>query len=278
MLQRIMLPTDGSLEGERALPYAQAIATSQGAEILLVQVVQLPLMINDEYEGGAGWQQAFETFESLAQANLDTLCERFRAANVGVQQTRLLGYAASALLDFEREHKPDLVVMATHGRTGLARFALGSIADRIVRHGTAPVLLVRTETSEVRLETALIMLDGSGLAEESLKAAKLLAGHPLRKVILFEAVTDSADRRPAATYLEGVAARLAKHEIQSEIMTDMGDPTLLFEKAASGADFVILSTHGRGGIDRFRHGSVAERVVHGSTKPVLLMRAGVVPE
>jgi nucleotide-binding universal stress UspA family protein len=278
MLKRIMLPTDGSPESDRAIPYARIIAREQGAEILLIQVVQLPMMINDEYEGGEAWQQTLGAFEEIAQSNLDNLSSTLRADGIEVRAEKVLGYPAGALLDFEAEHQPDLVVMGTHGRTGIARFALGSVADRMVRHGTTPVLLVREGPAEPRLDHAFVMLDGSGLAEEALKAVKLLAGHPLHTLTLFQAVSDTTDRRPAATYLEGVAARLAKHDLSTRVMTDIGDPGLLFEKAANDADVIVLATHGRGGVDRYRHGSVAERVVHESTKPVLLTRAGILPD
>lgn len=153
--------------------------------------------------------------------------------------------------------------MGTHGRTGLTRLALGSVADRMVRAGTAPVLLVR-EAEPSTLRSALVMLDGSGLAEEALEAVKL-----------FEAVDDARDRRPATTYLEGVASQLAGSGLTAEAIVDVGDPAALVHQAAEGADLVALCTHGRGGLDRFRHGSVAERVVRDSKKPVLLVRAAV---
>lgn len=278
MIKRIMLTTDGSITGERAVPYAQLIAAAQGAEVLIAQVVDLPLLVSEDYEGGADWTGILETLEATADANLEALGGRLRTAGINAEPSRLIGSPAGALLDFEKEKEPGLVVMASHGRTGFARFALGSVADRIVRHGTAPVLLVRDAMPEARLDTALVMLDGSGLAEEALKAAKLLAGQPLQTVKLFQAVTDPIDRKPAKTYLEGVAARLAKIELDADVSTDIGDPTVLFEQASEGTDFTILATHGRGGLDRIRHGSVAERVVHESRKPVLLMRAGLIPE
>ena len=278
MLKQIMVPTDGSLESERAVPFAEKLAKANDAEVLLVQSVDLPLLLSEEYEGGTDWTQTLDLFTATAQANLDTLTSRLESDGVKTTAIRLVGSPAGALLDFEKEHQPDVVVMATHGRRGFARFALGSVADRMVRHGVAPVLLIRDAIPGAKLDSALVMLDGSGLAEEGLKAVKRLAGHPLQKVKLFRAVADPTDRRAAMSYLVGVDARLAKHDLNVDTLVDIGDPTVLVNRAGEDTDFVILTTHGRGGLDRFRHGSVAERIVRQSKKPVLLMRADILPE
>ncbi|MBI4213390.1 MAG: universal stress protein [Chloroflexi bacterium] len=275
MLTRILVPTDGSPFSDRAIPLAQAVASSQGGEVLLVQVVELPVLAGegDSYAQGQAFQQTFDLLQQLARANLERLSARFRGAGILVESSQLLGNAAESLLDFEKEHDPDLVVMATHGRSGVLRFALGSVADRMIRHGTAPVLLVRNEPEEPTLEKALVMLDGSGVAEEALEIAKVLAGHPLHQVELLQVVSDPRDRGPAATYLQGVARQFATTGIRTTIRVEIGDPRVIIEAESHDVDLVILCTHGRGGIDRFRHGSVAESVVRQSTKPVLLVRA-----
>ena len=187
------------------------------------------------------------------------------------------GSPAAVLLDVEREQNIDLVVMGTNGRSGLARFALGSVADRMVREGTRPVLLARTPELEPALKTALLMLDGSGVAEEAVPMVKTLAGRPIEIVKLFRAVDDVVDRGAAHTYLEGVSRHLAAEGVKTEITVDVGDPTILVRQAAQDTDLVVLSTHGRGGFDRFRHGSVADRVVRETEQPVPLIRVGMAP-
>jgi nucleotide-binding universal stress UspA family protein len=178
------------------------------------------------------------------------------------------------LLDLEQAEQPDLVVMATHGRTGLARFALGSIADRLVREGTVPVLLVRRATPvDATLETAVVMLDGSGLAEQALPTAEALMGKPLQSVTLFRSVSHSNDREAARTYLTTVAERFAGGSGGVQVIVDVGDPRHTIERVAHDHDLIILCTHGYGGFDRLRHGSVAEAVVRNVDNPVLLVRA-----
>jgi nucleotide-binding universal stress UspA family protein len=165
--------------------------------------------------------------------------------------------------------------MATHGRTGLARFALGSVADRMVREGSVPVLLVRSATSTTtKLESALVMLDGSGVAEHMLPMVEQLAHTPLQSVTLFRVVADPDDLGAALKYLQGVTARLEPSGLHVAAVVDVGDPRRIVRKAASRLDLVILCTHGRSGFDRLRHGSVAESVLREVDRPTLLVRAG----
>lgn len=265
MLHRIMVPTDGSPESERALPLAKQLALAHEADLVLVFIIDQPPLAMGRYPG--------PDLEEMAAAHLSALEASLAAEGVRVRSTQERGPTAATLLDRERAENPDLLVMATHGRTGLARFALGSVADRMVREGTAPALVVRRSTPVAhKLETALLMLDGSGLGEAALALTERLAGKPLRAVTLFRVVSAPQDRGAAETYLEGAAARLSKLDLQTRTTVELGDPRHVAERAARGHDFVILATHGRGGFDRWRHGSVADYVVRYVDRPVLLVR------
>jgi nucleotide-binding universal stress UspA family protein len=273
-MQRILVPTDGSPESEQAIPVAEQIASAQSAEVVLVQVVQFPVLTGtDEWTSPEFYEQITDAMTADAQANLDRIGARFQISGIKVTPLLLRGSPAYGLLEAEREQHPELVVMSTHGRTGLARFALGSVADRVVREGSVPVLLVRAADTSEPIRSALIMLDGSGVAEAAVPAIQMLAGRPLKRVKLFRAVTDMADRGAARTYLDGVASRLSSGGMEIEIAVDVGDPSMLVERAAEGVDLVVLATHGRGGVNRLRHGSVAESIVRQVAKPVLLVRA-----
>jgi nucleotide-binding universal stress UspA family protein len=275
MIERILVPTDSSAESAQAVPIAMKIARAQGAEVLLLQVLPYPLIM-DAYTnvGPDVYQQVLDAAEEEARENLARLEAQLTDHGVRVGTTFLHGNVDAVLIDTEREQNIDLVIMGTHGRSGLARFALGSVADRMVREGTKPVLLARAREVEPALKSALLMLDGSGVAEEAVSMAKTLAGRPIEHLILYRAVDDPSDRRAAHTYLEGVSGHLAGEHLEIDITVEVGDPTVLIRQAAKGADLVVLSTHGRGGFDRFRHGSVADRVVREAEKPVLLVRAG----
>jgi len=283
-MERILFPTDGSDLSERALEVATELAHAHRAELVLVRVVE-PLRWVDTDAGGMGpydsmtpdaYDQVHAALIEEAQARLDELTDKLRGPDVRLRTVVLHGFAANELLLFELQEIPDLVVMASHGRTGLARFALGSVADRLVREGTTPVLIVRSfqdETSKVG--TALVPLDGSPTAEQSLALVQALAGRPLRAVELFRAVETSDEIAAALAYLKGVAATIATEGLEIITRVKIGNAAEAIEAEAQPVDLVVIATHGLGGFDRVRHGSVAERAMRHMTKPVLLVRIGL---
>jgi nucleotide-binding universal stress UspA family protein len=277
MLEKILVPTDGSPESEKALAIAQRIAQAQGAELLLARAaepVSGAFAAVDEGASAEMYATVSQQIEEEAQDGLQSLEARLTAEGYRARTVLLRGPAAGALLDCEAKENPDLVVMASHGRGGLARFALGSVADRLVREGRCPVLVVRRSGADAgRMERALVMLDGSGLAEEVLPVVEALAGKPITAVRLFRVVADPTDREAALTYLQGVAARLAGRFASVETVVDTGEPRHVVARAAEEMDVVALCTHGRSGFDRLRHGSVAEFVTREVDKPALLVRA-----
>jgi nucleotide-binding universal stress UspA family protein len=277
MIEKILVPTDGSPDSEKALAIAQRIAQAHGAELLLARAAEPVSSAYSTVHEGVGaelYATASQEIEAEAQRGLQELDARLSAQGSRTRTVLLRGTAAGALLDCEAREAPDLVVIASHGRGGLARFALGSVADRLVREGHCAVLVVRrTGPDSNRMERALVMLDGSGLAEEVLPEVEALAGKPITAVRLFRVVADPSDREAALNYLRGVAARLASHFESVETVVDTGEPRRLVARAAEDVDVVALCTHGRSGFDRLRHGSVAEYVTREVDKPALLVRA-----
>jgi nucleotide-binding universal stress UspA family protein len=262
------------------LGIAQTLATAQGAELLLLQVLDPTTWARaataEEAIAVDIYVQIQEEAQSGAQAHLAELEARVRAAGGRVRSAVLEGPPSATLLDYEAQERADLLVMATHGRSGLARFALGSVTDRMIREGTAPVLVIRRSAAvEHPLERALVMLDGSSLSEEALPLVEALAGKPLRSATLFRAVRDPQNHAAAVAYLEGHASKLAREGFTVDIRAEDGEPRQLVERIAQEYDLVVVCTHGRGGFDRLRHGSVAEHVTREIDKPALLVRAGM---
>jgi nucleotide-binding universal stress UspA family protein len=277
MFKRLLVPTDGSPLSVRAFALTETLARAQAAEVILAQVVEAPPWMGlgpDANMDAEVYQQLVDDLDQTATAHLARA--QARLAEVGVRsRTALLhGFPAAELLEYEEASDSDLVVMSTHGRTGLARFALGSIADTLLREGTAPVLLVRAFAPALcALESALVPLDGSPLAEQALPAVRSLAQRPLRKVELLRVIQRPEERSAASDYLERIAPGLREYGLQVEISIREGFPSDIIRGAAAGVNLVVLGTHGRGGFDRLRHGSVADRAMRELATPVLLIRA-----
>ncbi len=302
MLQSILVPLDGSVFAEQALPLAASIARRSGAALRLLRVVP-PLadyffwapLPGDPLEAELRQQHRSE-----AQDYLDGVVARLKKAGAGVISREVLeeedGISESIGADVAR-NGVNLVVITTHGRGTAARVWLGSIADKLVRSLPVPVLLVRSSehphvvadlNQQLALQHLLIALDGTPLAERILQPAidlgtAMSADYTLVTVVRspwtaltrHQAQQIEDQRRKAGDYLEKVAERLRAKEARAQTRVCVADepaPALLQQAAASGADLIALETHGRGGLGRLLLGSVADKVVRGSSIPVLIGR------
>jgi len=277
MLQRILVPIDGSPLSERALSLTETFARAHDAEVMLARVVEPtigfgfepgPITTADVY------QEIEDAVDHSAEQHLETLVARLIAKSVRARGNLLRGNPGLMLLDCEQTMHADLVIIGTHGRSGLARLALGSVADQLMREGTAPVLLVRSQSPALgAADTALVPLDGSVIAEQALQLVKELAGQPLRCVHLLRVIENTDDQGGAIRYLEGVQQELVALGLEVHVSIQIDDPATAIAREAAHTHLVILCTHGRGGFARLRHGSVAVQVIHKCAIPTLVVRA-----
>ena len=143
--RRILVPLDGSPVAEQILPSVTTVAHALGAELVLFQVL---------IAHASGWmdgewyfpvQGVLDMAEEDAEAYLSTVAGRLEEQGLDVATATSMGPVASCIVEYAEANHVDLIAMGTHGRTGLARWALGSVADRVLRAGGTPILLVRAQ-------------------------------------------------------------------------------------------------------------------------------------
>lgn len=297
MIRSILVPLDGSSFSEQALPLAMKVARASGARLHLVQVHEPPVLpVNPE-----GASMAFAEWESaIRQAeeeNLRAVANRCMEAGVAVARAELLeAPVANALSTYAHEVGVDLVVMTTHGRGGISRAWVGSVADAVARRCSAPVLLIRPplERTGADLGHILIPLDGSELSEQVIEAAVALgvltgARYTLLRVALpvpslpirVELPADeqrALEERQRAEILQELdraaePLRVRGYRVDTMVVHDESPALAILECAGQvGADLIALATRGRGGWSRIALGSVADKVMRGAVVPVLLYR------
>jgi nucleotide-binding universal stress UspA family protein len=186
MFKRMVVPLDGSIRAEGAIPVAARIARASGGTIILLQVVTIPLEIGSQVIPLSGFSSS--TMEKDIDAATNYLAAIARSEHldgVEVKMKVLTGVAAPTILDVVVEEQADLVVICSHGDTGIKRWMLGSVAQKIARQSTVPVLVLRQDGSvptssypdhlrPLRALMALVALDGSALAEAALLPAATL--------------------------------------------------------------------------------------------------------
>ena len=141
--RHILVPLDGSKVAEQVLPAVTPIARALGCEMTLFQVPIVYASGSLIGEWYLPWQGSFETADQDARDYLERLATDLRKQGVEASTATWVGPVAESTIDYAEVNDADLIAMCTHGRTGLARWALGSVADRVLRAGDKPILLVR---------------------------------------------------------------------------------------------------------------------------------------
>jgi nucleotide-binding universal stress UspA family protein len=307
MFSRIFVPLDGSTRAERALDLSASLARQistheQAPETLLTLFQAIDL---------SSWMELDERQEEhthaleVATRYLEEQAKGLRSQGITVETTVRLGNPAEAILEQSIACKAELIVMSTHGRTGLARWALGSVAERVARSATAPIVLLpdaapaTSMDAEVQHTTAtpeiLVPLDGSAKAEAALPVALEMAhlrNEDIRLLYVFVPTfeertleethrTWDTDRRRVhqiERYLTRRAGIIQHAGIKAHWTFGYGLPgAKIIDTAHSHTvNLIVMTTQGRGGVMRGRLGRVAEEVLHSGLLPVALVpSAGV---
>jgi nucleotide-binding universal stress UspA family protein len=181
MFKRIVVPLDGSLRAERALPVATRLARAGSGEVTLTRIVTVPLLVGRDSAQLPTAEAILVGERETAVRYLKDVSQRPELTDVATQiAVREAAAVAPALQDIIQTVEADLVVICSHGRSGFQRWALGSVAQKIARHATAPTLVLRSDgpaLAETHARaSALVPLDGSPEAEAALEpAAHLIA-------------------------------------------------------------------------------------------------------
>jgi nucleotide-binding universal stress UspA family protein len=288
---RVIVPLDGSDMAAQALPVATSIcAQIPGSELILLRVLLLTpltdsMLAGPQFVSPDVYLQMSGDEEQLAREYLEAAAKGVSRPGVRYRTYVERGAAADVILDVAAAQQVSLVVMTTHGRTGVARLALGSVADSVVRGGVAPVLLLRSfqtqEWSDTTLRHALVPLDGSPLSEAPLAGiVPQLAGTVIQEVTLLHVVDPSDDSEAvvrAENYLAQVESRLKERlgekpfAIQILVRSGPVAETIIHCAGAAECGVIIMSTHGEAGIGRLAFGGVTDRVLRDGHTPLLLV-------
>ena len=297
MFRTLVVPLDGSELAERALPYAVRLASAGNGQVILVRVALAPPPARID---GAYWEQEQTEAVDDAEAYLATVADKV-ASRVPVKTSTPYGHAARKILEAIEALEADGVVMATHGRRGLAHLLYGSVAEAVLAESPVPVFLVHAQPGEAApppfdpsTARAVVPLDGSAFAEAALDTAADLIGTtgelvlvtvvepPDRverdengRVLAYLDQQEEARTREARGYLSRLAAELVQRYPGVRISPDVriGEPAPGIAMAAIDrtADVVVMATHGRTGFRRAVLGSVAGAVLRTGSTPVLLV-------
>jgi len=277
-IDRVLVPLDGSELSEVALSAASTLSRSNGTQLVLMSVRKGP----DGHHLIPNIQAELQPDGDLVDYEhyLDQVSAELQQSGILSEAAVTVGEAAEEILARIQNGDIDLLVLTTHGRTGVGRALLGSVAGQVIQRATIPILLVRPfgkHKSEISsFKKVLVALDGSADAELSLPYAAAF-GKRFSSGLLLLSVPDhlesSSQIADLKNYLESVADTFDVFDLETETMvvgSDLGY-TILEVAASENIDLIMLATHGRGDRERLMIGSVADTVITQSPCPVLLV-------
>jgi len=306
MYKRMLVPLDGSKLSEAVFPYARELAGRLDLEIILLHV------ISSEEQGKTHLYQSYIGHKvDILKCQSEEVQKKETEAGakctpIKVKSEITSGYPAEEIIRYAEENDTDFILLATHGRSGIRRWVIGSVAEKVLRASNVPVWLARAAIPEETVydkwlkRTTLVPLDGSKLAESVLPHVEALAkqrGTEIVNVVLLRVcepagmpvyyppnvpimpkdyvkLKTAADKAEAENYLAKIEKQLkdASLNVQSKVL--VGDPAgqIIDHADKNPLNLIVMSTHARSGLDRWTFGSVADKVLHKASSPIFLVR------
>lgn len=301
----ILVPLDGSELAEKALEPAvqlaaalakQAADSKTKVKLTLLRVsAPITLMAADPMLFDEMIRMSVDEAHAYLKATAQTI-----SGNPFTVETKVVsGSPADAIIYFVEENGVDLVIMSSHGRTGSSRWVYGSVAEKVMHHAPCATTIIRAHVSVNMFQNRklLVPLDGSELAEDALKSAMAIAEAVKSDVLLLRVVegreplpenvgpagdgmadalqeSNILERTEAETYLQKIYAAHVDHRVSYDVQQTEGDiaDAIVSYADANKVDLIVISSHGRSGIGRWLHGSVAEKVLRGADCATMIVR------
>jgi nucleotide-binding universal stress UspA family protein len=314
-MKTILVPLDGSALAEQIIPYVRAMATIMPSTIHLLHIVseadRYHLLFDPLLDAGdlatptepiaetlaAPPMTSWEVLRQNATTYLSEQAERLRDAGFDTRYEVRLGDAPEMIAETAVQLGADLIAMATHGYSGLRRWALGSVTDKVLHITKAPMLIVRGADKKAFIPTfkrVMLTLDGSALSRQAIPLAAEIAVQAQSELVVITAVAPPYLQAPELmgayyAYDEALVAvrdrlrdelgphaeTLAQHNVTITPVAVSGLPAeaIVDEAEERKIDLIVMATHGAGGLRRWALGSVADKILHASTSPLLVVRA-----
>lgn len=297
MINHILVPLDGSALAECVLPHVIAIAPVTNARVTLIHVLEHPNNRNGSPPiDPVGWHMQ----KQESQVYLEKTVERLQKSGLDVSHVILEGKSAESIIDFSRMNGVDLIVLSTHGRTGLSGWNVSSVVQKVLFRSYRSVLLIRAyvtdSAAEIQYKRLFIGSDCSARAEFILPFAISLAQFYKSQIILgtviqkpqiiqrlpmsekemklIDQLTEK-NKKTAARYHEQLSMQLSLKGLDVETNLIVADHVIgavhdMVEDTK--ADLVLMVAHGDSGERRWPYGSITTSMIsHGST-PLLIMQ------
>jgi nucleotide-binding universal stress UspA family protein len=271
-MKRILVPCDFSDPAVQAFKFAVDIAKESRGEVILLNVVELPVMHESVLMPTLSFEEAFiKDMKAHAEKNFAKMKDKWAKEGPKVTSFVEFGGATPTIRDFVKDNKIDLLVMGTHGASGLKEFFVGSNTEKIVRTAGVPVIAIKSQVKVSSIKN-IVFPNTFGMEQEELTLkVKVLQNFFKATLHVLYVNTPSAFRRDIEVKKEmkAFAKRFMLKDYTLTIFNDYSEEEGLRNFVTeTNADMVAMATHGRRGINHLMSGSIAEDVVNHLTCPI----------
>ena len=267
-MEKLLIATDGSVFSKSAVREAVNLAKICSGKLYVVSVVKTNL----EYESIV--PQIVEKEEEKMRQHLESVKDR--ASKEGVD-CEIISHRSEEpyqdIVDEAEKNQADMVIMGTHGRTGLKRLMMGSVTAKVIGHATCNVLVVPLD-AKIKCGNILVATDGSKYSEAAASEAIGIAKRCGGSLTVISVASSDAEILSAEDYVKEVSELAEKEGIKTDGLAVKGIPYKAIVDASKRkrADLIVVGSHGRTGLERLLMGSVTERVIGHSESAVLVVR------
>lgn len=298
MFKKILAPLDGSDLAEQVLPYISLLTKGLEAQVDLLRVIEpLPPVGLTDPARDVYRQRILSELHQDAEEYLDGVASDLREQGITVSTTVVHGDPPSLILAEVEGHPDTMIAMSTQGRSGIARWVLGSVTDKVLHSTTNPLLVIRCREQwpepDINLSIIIVPLDGSALAERILPHVVYLAKAMKIKVDLVTVMPAIGDApclfeilpvfgegpgqevmEQAKTYLHQTAEKMRRDGlamVEEHVLQGHPAVAIIYYARSVPDNIVAMASHGRSGIGRWLLGSITDLVARNSGDPVLVV-------
>jgi nucleotide-binding universal stress UspA family protein len=273
-MNRILVPTDFSEQAENALKVATILAKSHDAEIYLLHMMEIPMQQIDPINALSDVPEVL-FFMKLAHKKFDDLIASDFLKGITVHETVKADITFNEIKEACKEFDIDLIIMGSHGATGIKEMFVGSNAEKVVRTSEVPVLVIKKEHESFKISDFVFASDFKNDNKETYKQAVKFAESINAKIHLLlvntasNFLTTSEANKRIHNFISGQTFDNYTTNVYNDISIEQG--ILNFSKEID-ADLIGISTHGRQGIAHFFNGSISEDLVNHAKRPVITFK------
>jgi len=273
-MKRILVPTDFSQHAENALKAAAQIARKTNSEIYLLNVLEIPNQMNDAISVSADIPEVM-LFIKKAKEALEELQEKSYLNDITVHYSEKIGHVHQGILSFIEENEIDLIIMGSHGVSGIQEVLIGSNTEKIVRLSETPVLVIKEEIKDFNPKNFVFASDFSKEIKKPFKKMLKVANLFDSKLSLVTICTPnsfkptSVAKKIMSDFIEEFDVKDYTTHIYNDTNIEKG--IINFSQEVN-ADLIGLCTHGRTGVAHFFTGSISEDLVNHAVRPVIVFK------